>query len=117
MNPLKNPSSSRRRKIFLLSGIAVILAAALIAGIFLFRQHDSQRSEQLADDFRDPLSYMTSVDQVAWDWQPPRQMAMREIQPTASGLIVIHAEGMVAIDGGSGDEIWDQEFPRTPQPR
>jgi hypothetical protein len=110
MNPFNILSTDRHRRIILLSGAAVTLTLLLVAGIFLFRQYDTRRSEQLADGFRDPLSYVTSVDEVAWSWQPPRQMAMRDIQPTAAGLIVTHAGGLVAIEGGSGEETWDREF-------
>jgi hypothetical protein len=112
MNPFKSPRTGQRRRIFLTSGLVPTLTFVLITGILFFQQYDTRRTEQLADDFRAPLSYVTSVDEVAWSWQPPRQMAMRDIRPMAAGLVVTHAGGLVAIDGGSGNEIWDHEFPQ-----
>ncbi|MGW9346928.1 hypothetical protein SAMN05421803_104188 [Nocardiopsis flavescens] len=46
------------------------------------------------------------VSRVAWSWTPPGDGAVADVLPGTLGPVVVLDEGVVALDGATGEELW-----------
>ncbi len=50
-------------------------------------------------------------DAVAWEWEPPGRVAVREVLSGPYGPLVLLGDGAVALDGASGGTVWTYRRP------
>ncbi|WP_460771589.1 outer membrane protein assembly factor BamB family protein [Nocardiopsis nanhaiensis] len=61
-------------------------------------------------DFSDTTSYISSVSDVAWEWEAEHSFIWRELLPTAYGLVAASRSGTITgLHGESGTELWNYE--------
>ncbi|CAL9394368.1 hypothetical protein SUDANB121_01333 [Nocardiopsis dassonvillei] len=46
------------------------------------------------------------VSRIAWSWTPPADGTVEDVLPGTLGPIVVLDDGVVALDGGTGGELW-----------
>ncbi|MCY9784349.1 ABC transporter ATP-binding protein [Nocardiopsis sp. EMB25] len=66
----------------------------------------------VADAFPEtPAPVPTDVTQVGWTWAPPEDVAVRAVEPGPLGPLLVLDDGVVALDGASGAELWSYRHP------
>ncbi|MEV2274709.1 PQQ-binding-like beta-propeller repeat protein [Nocardiopsis sp. NPDC049922] len=66
----------------------------------------------VADAFPDaPAPVPTDVGEVGWTWEPPEGVAVQAVEPGPLGPLLLLDDGVVALDGASGDQLWSYRHP------
>ncbi|MBE3000920.1 hypothetical protein IDM40_19810 [Nocardiopsis sp. HNM0947] len=81
-------------------GAAALLMAVLIVVLPLSRDHTVHD----ADPAIEPVP--TSVDEVAWQWEPDEDTIVERVHPGPAGPLVLTDTGAIALSGSTGDELW-----------
>lgn len=58
------------------------------------------------DSAPENLEYPASVSEVAWEWRPPGGSGLLFVRPVPTGALIFHGDGVVALAGDSGEEVW-----------
>ncbi|MBE3000928.1 hypothetical protein IDM40_19850 [Nocardiopsis sp. HNM0947] len=82
-------------------GAAVLVVTALIVVLPLGRDHT------VHDDDPTIEPVPTSVDEVAWQWEPDEETIVERVHPGPAGPLVLTDTGAIALSGSTGDELWN----------
>ena len=85
-----------RLQVGVASCLLIFLAGCSFEGV----QHRS------SDEVPKSLEYPSSVSEVAWEWEPPGGSGLLFVRPIPAGALIFHGDGVVALAGDSGKEIW-----------
>ena len=63
----------------------------------------------------DSPEYPSSVSEVAWEWEPPRDSGTPSLHEMNEGVVVLFESGAFGLSGETGEELWsyyepDQDF-------
>lgn len=99
---------------FLVFGAILTLLAA--AGLVLTRPFgdglpnppiEHTRAASVPDNLQAPVS----VTGVAWEWESPEESFIEEVLPVPVGAALVLNDGVVVLNGESGEELWRYRHP------
>jgi hypothetical protein len=91
--------------------LAVLAAALLIEPLAAYRpivHSETGRAEGEAP----PVP--NEVTRVGWTWQPPEHTAVQQVRAGVRGPVIVLDDGLVALDGTTGQELWTYRAPYSP---
>ncbi|WP_431869244.1 hypothetical protein [Nocardiopsis eucommiae] len=59
-----------------------------------------------------PPAVPSGVDRVGWTWKPPPGVRVEHVAAGPHGPVLVLSDGVVALDGPSGEELWTYRDPR-----
>ncbi|MFE9245936.1 hypothetical protein [Nocardiopsis sp. NPDC006938] len=59
----------------------------------------------------DAAPYPDSVTRLGWEWRPPEGVSVRHVERGPLGPVVAISDGVVGLDGGTGEELWSYRRP------
>ncbi|MEU1899552.1 ABC transporter ATP-binding protein [Nocardiopsis dassonvillei] len=66
----------------------------------------------IADAFPDtPAPVPGDVSGVGWEWEVPQDVSVRGVEPGPFGPLLTLEDGVVALDGSSGEVLWSYRHP------
>ncbi|MEV2274710.1 hypothetical protein AB0I72_03905 [Nocardiopsis sp. NPDC049922] len=99
----------------LMGVVAGATALALIVGLTPTIRYTLMVEHTVADAAGEPAPVPATVTRVGWSWQPEHPVMGVERGPL--GPIVRYADGFVALDGATGEELWTYRRPHARQVR
>ncbi|OKI16964.1 hypothetical protein A6A08_06745 [Nocardiopsis sp. TSRI0078] len=87
--------------------VALVWALTPILTRFLLVEHT------VAEAAGEPAPVPTTVSRVGWTWQPEHPVL--DVERGSHGPIVRYADGLVALDGTTGEELWTYRLPYARQ--
>jgi hypothetical protein len=106
-------SSWRRWGRTLVGVVAGGVALALIVGLTPAVRHTLMVEHTVADAAGEPAPVPATVSRMGWSWQP--QHPVMGVERGPRGPIVRYADGFVALDGATGEELWTYQRPHARQ--
>jgi outer membrane protein assembly factor BamB len=91
--------------------VVVLLATLAGAAILPRTQHEVQHTTH--DATGAPAHPPGTVAEVAWSWEP-EELNAQEVLPSAHGVLVRLGDGVLALDGETGEEQWRYRRPGIP---
>ncbi len=79
--------------------LVVVAAVGLVRGVPWGADHATT-------DPLDPVDVPVSVQEQAWEWDPPEGAEASSFLSIPSGLVVQLGDGAVALDGATGEQTW-----------
>lgn len=66
----------------------------------------------VADAFSDtPAPVPSNVSEVGWEWEVPQGVSVQGVEPGPFGPLMVLEDGVVALDGSSGEVLWSYRHP------
>lgn len=66
----------------------------------------------VADAFPDaPAPVPSTISEVGWTWRPPEDATVQAVESGPLGPLLVLQDGVVALDGASGAELWSYRHP------
>ncbi|WP_239647948.1 hypothetical protein [Nocardiopsis ganjiahuensis] len=102
-----DPRPLRRSLPFLGAGaLAVPLAGVLVARFLV-----PWVPHHVADGLGEPAPVPAEVSEAGWEWRTPMGTEVDTVRPGSHGPLVLLYDGAVALDGGTGEELWSYRRP------
>ncbi|RKS06279.1 hypothetical protein DFP74_1907 [Nocardiopsis sp. Huas11] len=54
---------------------------------------------------------VTHASEVAWEWEAPEESLLRNVLAGSAGAVMVLGDGVVALDGATGEELWHYRKP------
>lgn len=89
-----------------LTALAALAAASCSAPPF------TEESAEIIDGLPIP----DSVNRSAWHWEAPEDADLGEVSAIPGGAAVLLSDGVIAISGQSGEQMWEYHFPEDEEP-
>ncbi|NKZ00445.1 hypothetical protein [Nocardiopsis alborubida] len=58
-----------------------------------------------------PAPVPSDVSEVGWEWEVPQGVSVRGVEPGPFGPLLVLEDGVVALDGSSGEVLWSYRHP------
>lgn len=101
-----NPRPFGRSMTLLGAGaLAVVVLGATIVLLVPREQH------RVAGELGEPAPVPSKVSRVGWEWQPSQGASVAEVRAGSHGPLVRLMDGVVALDGKSGEQLWSYRRP------
>jgi hypothetical protein len=97
-----------------LAGALTAVLLAILAGAGVAHRAGPEVEHTTHDPADPPPALPASVDEVAWTWHPPDDLDAQEALPSAHGVIIRLGDGVLALDGRTGEEQWRYRRPGVP---
>lgn len=85
--------------------------AAPLAGVLVARFLVPWVPHHVADGLGDPAPVPAEVSEAGWEWRSPMGTEVDSVYPGSHGPLVLLHDGAVALDGGTGEELWSYRRP------
>ncbi|WP_017579980.1 MFS transporter [Nocardiopsis valliformis] len=107
------PRTRPRRRSLPLMAVGVVLA--MLTGFLLsaVAVHQPTRHSFLAGEVAEPAPVPDHVSRVGWTWEPPEDIEIRAVEPGSHGPIVALSDGVIALEGPTGEERWSFRHPHS----
>ncbi|WP_017571366.1 hypothetical protein [Nocardiopsis halotolerans] len=90
-------------------GLVLVLLFELGLGAATLHQ---PTEHTVADAFPDtPAPVPSGVSEVGWEWEVPRGVSVQGVEPGPFGPLLVLEDGVVALDGSSGETSWSYRHP------
>lgn len=93
----------------LVGGMALVLLFDIglgAASLYQLTEHT------VADAFpTTPAPVPSGVSEVAWEWEAPQGVSAQGVEPGPFGPLLVLEDGVVALDGSSGEVLWSYRHP------
>jgi hypothetical protein len=96
----------RRLRVIL---VALVVVVVLVTGVFVAPRVADRLwpvDHQVAATTVGDLDIPGTVSEVGWEWQPPPGQTIRDMYPAVSGVVAVVSDGVVGINGVTGEEVW-----------
>ena len=93
---------------FLASGALAVVLTVSLAGLYLY----PRQPHTVAEGLGEPAPVPGEVTRVGWSWEPPQDTWVTGVRTGPHGPVLLLADGAVALDGRSGEELWSFRRPR-----
>ncbi|WP_053619416.1 hypothetical protein [Nocardiopsis sp. NRRL B-16309] len=110
-------AAARRPRLRPLAGSLLPLAAGLVL-VLLFEfglraaTLHQPTEHTVADAFPDtPAPVPSEIGEVGWEWEAPHGVSLRSVEPGPLGPLLVLEDGVVALDGSSGEVLWSYRHP------
>ncbi|WP_017544648.1 hypothetical protein [Nocardiopsis prasina] len=90
---------------------AGVVAVVLVAGLAASVTHPRVIHTVVAGDLGEPPSVPASVGAEGWVWSPPPGVRVERVEAGPRGPILVLPDGVIALDGPSGQELWTYREP------
>lgn len=87
------------------------VAVALLAGLVWALTPPRLIHTVASGDPGEPPAVPSGVDGVGWTWSPPSGVRVESVAAGPRGPILVLSDGVVALDGASGEEVWTYREP------
>ena len=92
-----------RRALWVMAAIGTVLVVVAAVGLV---RGVPWGADHATTDPLDPVDIPVSVQEQAWEWQPPEGAEASSFMPIPSGLVAKLGDGAVALDGATGEQTW-----------
>lgn len=96
---------------------AGVLVAGLIAALVGPLSHPLVVRTVVEGDLGTPAGVPTKITEVGWTWEVPQGTRFQEAIAGVHGPIMVLGDGLVALDGTSGEELWTRRYPNSTKVR
>lgn len=86
--------------------LAVVLPGVLVEPLLFPKERHT-----VADGLGEAAAVPRTVSREGWAWEPPAGAGIREVVAGTHGPLVLLGDGVVALDGATGAELWTYRFP------
>lgn len=93
---------------FLATGTLAVVLTVSLAGVYLY----PRQPHTVAEGLGEPAQVPGEVTRVGWSWEPPPDTWVTGVRTGLHGPVLLLADGAVALDGRSGEELWSFRRPR-----
>lgn len=93
-------------------GAVIVLVVVLVGGWLVLRGDSRVRHEPLSGEWSSDGIPGTVTEQ-AWEWSDEEAVGFPTLSPLPSGVLVRLEDGVVALDGASGEERWSYRVEGT----
>ncbi|QRN79534.1 MAG: hypothetical protein JK586_14895, partial [Nocardiopsis sp. BM-2018] len=83
--------------------LVVVLVAGLVAPLSEYRP---VTHTFLSEAPGEPAPVPTDVSEVGWTWTAPENTEVVRVDAGSHGPVVVLRDGLIALDGRTGDELW-----------
>ncbi|WP_017572519.1 outer membrane protein assembly factor BamB family protein [Nocardiopsis halotolerans] len=111
MLPSARPPRLRPFRVSLSFATAGVLAVVLVTGLVSMVAFPRE-PHTVAGEMGEPASVPESVSRVGWSWSPPLGVGVEEVRAGTHGPLVLLEDGVVSLDGPTGEELWSFRRPR-----
>lgn len=91
-----------KRKLTLAALLPLLSSCSLIPGSW----QESEIDHSTFEGTTEPLDLPENVSSVGWDWEAPEETDIVEANPFPLGVIVTISDGVIALRGDTGEELW-----------
>ncbi|WP_306367968.1 tripartite tricarboxylate transporter TctB family protein [Nocardiopsis sp. CC223A] len=99
----------------LAAGLALVVVFELGLGAAAVHQ---PTEHTVADAFpQAPAPVPGDVTRVGWQWTAPQGLSVQAVEPGPFGPLLVLQDGVVALDGSSGSELWSYRHPYNAEVR
>lgn len=91
--------------------VGMVLALLADPAMRALSEHVPTEHTFLAQAPDGPAPYPSSVSQPGWKWQAPDRAKVVEVERGPLGPVVVLSDGLVGLDGATGEELWSHRNP------
>ncbi|WP_152521297.1 hypothetical protein [Nocardiopsis ganjiahuensis] len=103
-------SSSRKRPWTAIGSAGAALTVIAAGGLFWW---DAQGADHVTTGPLDEHPLARTASGSAWEWAPPEDAEVAAVRPIPSGVAVQLDDGVIALDGVTGEPTWRYRRPET----
>ncbi|WP_223839437.1 hypothetical protein [Nocardiopsis deserti] len=90
------------------AGLVLVLLFELGLGAALHQPTEHTVADAVPDT---PAPVPSDVSEVGWEWEAPQGVSVRGVEPGPFGPLLVLEDGVVALDGSSGEVLWSYRHP------
>jgi outer membrane protein assembly factor BamB len=96
---------------------AGVLVVVLVAGLVTpLSEYRPITHSFLAEVPGEPAPFPSDVTRAGWTWAPPEDAEVVRVDAGSHGPVVVLADGLVGLDGETGEELWVHRAPYASRP-